>query len=1093
MKKNKSNLSHRRQNRRLIIIIFLIVGYVLPLPLFAALPQESYTLTGKITDTRNLPLPGVTVRIDGTKLGVVTDNSGVFTLRLPQPSGTLIISFVGFKTQRIKLTGQQTLSVRLEEDIKTLEEVTVVAYGSQKTRNVVGAVSILKAETFDELTGANLETSVQGRLAGVSALQQSGAPGGGDVLMEIRGFSNITDNSGPLYIIDGIPITSDKYTSTGNKPLSEIDSRDIQTFTVLKDAASAAIYGSRAANGVVIITTKQGRFNQGKSRIKASVSYSTVFNPRLPHLTMATRERNFRLEALENYQESFYDEETGQYRYPTSYEDAYLHGVAYDYFWNKGEGADLIAYQDSLNPFYSNNTNLLKYYFQTAHTLNANLQFTGGSEKMTYHVGAGFYQEKGTLRNTGFDRYNVISNLSFKPIENLQANLRVYMAYTNNNRSGKGKDMFDFSVDDGIDKIPAQLLTTSTVLPGPGTPAFEALMAKYEQTLEKNISGRIRGGLDLSYRLFHSLTLKAFGAFDFNLLNHHTFQPSTVTSDRKSYSSEQFNLKMMCMFEGTANYNASFNGVHNIDALIGYSIQRDAYTEAGLYGKASPTDLIHYIRWNSNVYDGENNADLKDATTDYQKSILLGWFARVNYDYAQKYLFSASLRRDASSKFGEKVRWGTFPSVGVGYAFSEESYMDWADGFLDYAKIRGSWGRSGRQFHDPDIAYGKLDIGESFLGSNTVIPQVNEGLINQNLTWEETDQYNIGLDLNTFKHRLNFILDYYYKYTDKLLYLVPLPGTHTGFVHQWRNAYALSNEGIEFTVSGDIIRSKDFTWNSSLNISKNWNRLEKSYDGYDFTNEDTRYNNNLSVIGKPLNGIYVYKDGGIYNNQDQVPAYYFNGRKTPLMGSGNQFYVPGDRIFLDADYNGRIESVASLAEDRIYAGSPEPKVNWGFTNTFRYKTLSIEIHWIGVAGRTILRQGDNSLATYLSSDPSKIAAPVLTDLSGKTFWQQPGDNADYPKNSAEAGKKNFATNILSNVQDVNFAKLKNITVKYDLPHKITDKMGFNAGVYVTAQNICTITNYKGPDPESVSRQTGVDSFGNYPLSRIITVGLTVDF
>lgn len=1072
-----------------------IAALLLPLFLLSGINVQAQNniIKGTISDARNLPLPGVTILIEGTTLGVVSDNDGHFSITIPRRPAVLILSSVGYKTRRITLTDQTTLTIQLQEDIQDLDEVTVIAYGSQKTRNVVGAVSVLKKGTFDELVGANLETSVQGRLAGVSILQQSGAPGGGDAKMEIRGFSNITDNSGPLYVIDGVPVISDKYTSTGTNPLSEIDSKDIETMTVLKDASSAAIYGSRAANGVVIITTRQGRFNAEKSNIKASVSYTATFNPNLPHLTMGTRERNFRLQALRNYQESFYDQENNTYRYPTSYEDAYNNGVAHNYFWGKGEGADLLIYQDSLNPFYSNNTNLLKHYFQPAHTLNANLQFTGGSPKIAYHVGLGFYQEKGTLRNTGFDRYNVISNLSFKPIENLQANLRLYMAYTDNNRSGKGKDIFDFSIDDGIDKIPQQLLTTSAVLPGPGTPAFEALMAKYDQTLQKNNSGRFRGGLDISYTLFNSLTLKAFGAFDFNLINNHTFQPSTVTADRKSYSSEQFALKMMCMFEGTANYNLSLGDLHNIEALIGYSLQRDAYTEAGLYGKGSPTDLIHYITWNSLVYDQKTNTDLKDATSDYQKSILLGWFARINYNYAQKYLFSASLRRDASSKFGEKVRWGTFPSVGVGYAVSEEPFMDWADNILDYAKIRASWGRSGRQFNDPDIAYGKLDISEPFLGSTTVIPQVNEGLINQRLTWEETDQYNIGLDLNLFKHRLNFTFDYYYKYTDKLLYLVPLPGTHTGFVHQWRNAYALSNEGIEFTLSGDLIRNKNFNWNAALNISRNWNRLEKSYDGYDFTNEDTRYINNLSVIGKPLNGIYVYKDGGIYDNQAQVPTYYFNGRKTPLMGSGNQFYIPGDRIFTDVDHNGRVEFIPSLADDRIYAGSPEPKINWGFTNTFRYKTLSVEIHFIGAAGRTILRQGDNSLATYISPDPYKTASPILSDLSDKTFWQRPGDNADYPRNSAEAGKKNFATNILSNVQKVHFAKLKNITVKYDLPQEITDKIGFNAGIYASAQNICTITNYKGPDPESVSRNTGVDSYGNYPLSRILTLGLTVNF
>lgn len=1072
-------------NRLPQTFLFLIL-FMFPVFLYGQKQPGIYLIRGQVTTHTGTPLPGVTILLDSTSIGVTSDQNGQFALNLPKAQGTLVFSFIGYETQRVHFNASQPLTVRLKEKAAQLDEVTVRAYGSQKTRNITGAVVTLKKETFEGLPNASLENSVQGKIAGVQVLQLSGAPGNSNLSMQIRGYSNLVDNTRPLYVIDGVTVTSDQYVFNGINPLSEINPEDIETFTVLKDAGASSIYGSRAANGVVIITTKQGKFNQ-KKRIKASFSETWTLKPKLPKPD--SRERQFRMEALNNYEESFWDSDLGCYRYPESYDDALAHNAAYGFFYGKGYGAQLPYYQDSLS--YDNYTNVFNYFFQPARTLNANIQVSGGASDMAYHFSLGYFDEKGTFRNTGFNRINLTSNLTYRLLENLSGNLRLYGAYSTQKRTSEDQDAFFFGTTDNITKIPRPLFGYSVVLPGPGTEMFEAFKRTVEETNSKNYSARFRGNIDLSYHPIDALTLKILGAVDFNLHNAHVFKPSTQTSDKRSYTSEDIVQKLLCLFEATADYKFSL-GEHNFDILAGYSLQRDVKKDVNMYAKDAATNAMRYAPWTGNVMNLLTNEIYKDATSGFEKAYLLGYIGRLDYNFREKWLASVTVRRDASSKFGEKVRWGTFPSVSIGYVLSDEPWMEATKPIVDFFKIRGSYGKSGRPFDDPNIAYGSLMTSDPFLGNPTIIPNYIDGLLNKKLSWEETNQYNIGLDITLFNRRLNIKADYYYKYTDRLLWLVKLPGNF-GNVNQWRNAYALSNEGIEFEFKAGIIRKPAFNWNLSMNIAKNWNMLRKSYDGYDFANTDPVYGNNLSIIGKPLNQLYVFKDQGIYQDAAQIPYTYVNGRKFPLWGAGNQYYRPGDRILTDADYNGRIETNPGYADDRICAGDPNPSISGGITNIFSYKGFTLEILLIGSAGRTILNATEESLATYTGSSVSDIVRPVLVSLDDKHFWTRPGDNANYPRNTAEAGLNNFATNIMSNIQKVNFLKVKNIRLSYSLPQTLIQKLNFGATLYIGLQNLATWTNYKGLDPESVSNVIGVDNSDNYPLTRMVSLGVQLNF
>lgn len=1063
--------------------------------------KKQHLIRGTVTDTKNFPMPGVTIRLDSTGYGVVSDNNGQFSISVPQTKGYLIFSFVGYKTQKVRFKADSPLSVRMQEDITNLEEVQVVAYGSQKKREIIGSIASVKGEDIELIPSPTVSNLLAGKVAGLSIINTTGAPGGGGLATNIRGVRTLAVEerySNPLYVIDGVPAftyTSDK---TGLNTIAEIDPKDIESIEVLKDASAASIYGSRAANGVILITTKRGRLNQ-KTTLTASYSHTFINSPSLPTLTTGNRERYHRMQALKNYEQAVFDQETNTYRYLGSYDNPYHKakesGYQYDYFWNAGNGADILMYQDSLNTFYNNSTNLMDYFFTSARTIDANIQASGGTEHTAFNVAGGYYDETGVMRNTGFKRIKFLSNLYFEVNPKLKINARTYLAYTDRSRSSRGDDGNNFITGSEIERIPDAILNYSTLLPGEGTAAFDALTAQYNKTIERNESYRVRASSDISYEFVKGLTLKVSGAVDFSQQMANLFKPAELDEYKETYSFGDISRNLMLLNENLLSYTHSFHDTHNLDVLLGTTLQTELYNSIGGYGKNAPSDRIHYVPWIGNVYDTESDRDLKDYQSTREKSGLVGIFGRVNYNYRKKYLASVTLRWDASSKFGENVRWGTFPSFALGYAISEENFMKPLQPYVNFAKIRASYGKSGKTFRQNYIAEGNLGVGNPFLGNPTIEPDWTDGLMNSKLTWEKTDQYNIGIDLDLFDYRLNAVIDYYYAKTTDLLSNVLLPGNYSGYKRRWENAYGIVNKGIEITLKYDVIRNDALRWNVSFNVARNRNYLASSFNGMDFQTFALigNFSNNLNILGKPLYGIYAYNDKGYYNNQNEVPYTFINGKKTYLYGGSiRQFYRPGDRIIADNDGNGQVVVSQPLKEDRVYVGSPIPKVTGGIGTNFKYKGLTVDLNFTFLLKRDILNTGKGaSVGTIIGVSENDITKPIFADLGNITFWEKPGDNADFPANRAEAGLNNFATNLASNVEHVNYLKLKTASVSYQLPSKWIK--GLDILLFVNAENLFTITNYSGADPETVDIVTGIDDFGNYPLARRYTVGVNFKF
>lgn len=1103
--KKKSDQRKSMRNLRVVIIVSLALLTFTPLTTksepYRSNPDRQvsapvvHVVKGKVQDKKGLPIPGVTVRLDSTLLGTSTGTDGKYRMQLPVQAGRLVFSFIGYKTKILSFTlTDSVLNVVLEEDISELDEVQVIAYGEQSRRNSIGAMSLVKADDIKDVPSPSINNLLQGRVAGMSVINSTGAPGGGGTSITIRGFNSLSTEVGritsePLWVIDGVPMYSFTSPITGLNTLAEIDPKDIETVQVLKDAASAAIYGSRAANGVILVTTKKGRLNE-RAKLSVNISQTIVFNPSLPDLTTGNRERQHRMEALLNYREVVFDESINAYRPVQSYDEAYQRAMHYNYFWNRGEGADLPILQDSLNPFYNNSTDLFDYYFRNGKVTDANIQVSGGSQNISYNVGLGYYTETGVLRNTGFNRVKLLSNMYFKPFDKIEGNLRFYLARTGRNRASKGHDPLNFTDLRGgdLETIPEELLSTSTLLPGPGNPAFDETVKRFNETKEKNDSYRLRTSFDLAWFVTGWLKLKSSLAIDYSQQNQNIFMPSDLDENSISYSSGQVGRSMMWLNENLLSIKKSL-GNHDFDVLLGLSFQGDQVNSIGGYGKGSPSDLIHYVTWRGNAYDSDKNRQLKEYASSIEKSTMVGVFGRVNYNYKQKYYLSMTLRRDASSKFGENTRWGTFPSFALGYTFTEEPFMNWSKSFLDYGKIRLSYGKSGRQFESPYLAFGVLTVGTTtFHGNQTIAPYWVNGMINPKLSWEETEQFDAGLDLDFCDHRIGIVLDYYYRYTDKLLTRMSLPGNYSAYTGQWQNAYAISNQGLELQVKADLIRSGKLKWDITFNIARNWNRLEKSNNGMDFANNVS--SDNLSVIGKPLNGIYVYDDRGFYSGQDEIPLYYENGRIRPL-GYGNQVYTPGDRIIRDNDGNGEISARPPSKEDRKSVGSPLPLAYGGLVSSFSWKGVEVNMLFAYTLGRHVLNAGKGAtVGTINQMVPQDMITPILADLNKTTFWKQAGDKSDFPANRMENGLNNFATNLASNVEKIDYLKLKTLTIGYTLPQKWTKIIVY---VFMSGENLFCWDNYSGPDPESIDLLTGKDSYNNYPLARKFTCGLTLKF
>ena len=986
----------------------------------------------------------------------------------------------------------------MEENVEELDEAIIVAYGETTRRKATGSISVVKADEIRGIPTGNLATLLQGRVAGMDITNLSGAPGGGDVAITIRGYNSLDVEAGrrfsnPLWVVDGVPLNSFTSPITGMNLLSDINPDMIESIQILKDASAASIYGSRAANGVIIVTTKKGKKNQDAT-FSVNFSQSWSILPRFPDLTTGRAERLLRLKIEENNFMAYYDEETNSYRYPQSLAEQYENygtGASYNGFWIPGEewcGTENGSmYQDSLNTFYNNSTNYFPIYFETGKITNANIQTYGGSERITYGIGLGYYNETGIFKGTGFKRFDLNSNLTVEPVPRFNVDLRFNASLMQKKRASSSQDQ-NLQYSNAVvpvETIPGDPYMLSSLLPGENSVVWQEVLKTYEGTREANRSVRLRTNFRLSYEIIDGLNFSTSLAADYSIARRNYFSPSYLSSDNNSMSLGETGINLMVLNENILSYKRMFDDDHSLEALAGFSYQYDQEEYNGGYAQKSPSDKIFYapagmpdletVDWGGY----EEVRALKNYSSDMQEKSLLSWFARLEYAFRDKYLLSLSLRRDGSSTFGADNRWGTFPSVAAAWTFSEEPWLKENLGWLSFGKIRASWGRSGMHFAQNYLALGIMNVSEgSYLGDSYIEPNWGEGLYNDQLSWEETDQYDFGVDLDFFDYRLGVTIDYYYRYTNKLLDRVSLPGGHTGYMNQWRNAAAISNEGIELMVKYEIFRKTDLYWKVSVNGAHNWNRFEKSYTGQDL--------DGVRIIGKPLNGIYMLKAVGFVNDQEEIPVYFDQqGIKVPLSADewAGAFYKPGDYAFVDVNGDRTITSW----DDAVYCGSALPELSGGIVSEFRWKNLDVNLLLSFQLGRHMV----NGVVIAPFNDPQRQA--IVMNLNETTFWEQPGDDADFPKLQKDQFVYNWGANS-RHVEKVNWLKFKTITFGYMLPERWMHKCGMDElRFFVSGENLLTWTNYSGLDPEVVDIRTGSDDGSVYPLARKWTLGLTLKF
>lgn len=1041
--------------------------------------ETAFTLKGLVKDKDGQGVSFATVQIKGTTQGTTTDLDGRFTMKVDNQEGNVTISSVGFDTKTVKYDARRELSVLLPSAEKMLGEVSVIAYGKRNTREQVGAIGSVNAEDLQKVPSPSLENLLQGRIAGVDVTNLSGSPGGGGSKVTIRGFNSLNQqgvNDGtPLYVVDGVPVANDPQNMGGINALAGLDPSSIESVQVLKDAASASLYGSRAGNGVILITTKKGK--AGRNEIQVNVSQSMSWLPATPKQTIGKAERDIALMLAKKYRTAHYDAATDRIVLPNDYGDTWGWGDdldgGMDYLWRNGNvmtGDRKISpiMQDSLNTFYNNRTNWWKYGFRLGRVTKADVQLAGGTENMRYMANAGVYDETGIMINSNFRRYSLLTNLDFKLSTKLDVFVRLNMAYTNQSAGSGGRVQ-------GLTFDPKQ---TPSVLPGKGSTAEREAVKQLRDVDQTNSNYNLRLNGGFNYSPIKGLRLTSTASIDHYFTRVYIFRPSYLMYDNLSEARGSNAAMTNLQTENIATYNVPLPQDHKLELMAGVTYNYDLMQTIGGWAKGGPTNQVKYVGegWPSLLKDISGQAKpAKDFTSNKEDQAMLSFLGRAAYGYKKKYLGEFSVRRDGSSVFGSNVRWGTFPSVGLGWAFSEERFMKklW---WLSFAKLRASWGRSGQKFQEPYLALGVLSETDVFDGNAGLIPAQ---MSNPHLTWEKSDQYDLGLDLQVLDYRLKFKLDYYYKYSSNLLMQKYLPGNFFYTDKVWDNISAISNEGIEFEMQADLIRSKDLNLSVGLNVSHNRNLFRKTHNGEDL---------NDKVLGRPVYGIYTFQDEGIVKDESEIPYHYSQtGARLPLyFGNPNYPLRVGGRKIKDQNMDGKIDN-----SDLYYAGSTLPTAYGGINGHLDWKGFNVDVLFSYVLGRKVMNMVQNSAFSF-----NKTVNPLMGHFRANEYWSKDNPNAKKPAlEFADPGYLgHFDGNVDSNIENISFLRLKQLVLGYTLPATwFKSKFIKSVNVYLSGENLFMLTNYSGLDPEVIDPYTGKDDGSQYPLNRKLTLGINVKF
>lgn len=1003
-------------------------------------------VTGKVTADNGSPLADVNVAVKGSITGTVTDTNGNFTISVPEQGGTLVFTSVGYGQKEVTVRNQKNINISLSQQNRELNEVVVIGYGTTKKSDLTGSVASVKSEDLRRTQVTSFDQALQGRAAGVQVTQLSGKPGA-ETSIRIRGTSSINAGNEPLYVIDGMLVSSDGGDiSTGVtrgpriSPLSSINPGDIESIEILKDASATAIYGSRGANGVVLITTKRGRAGAG------SVNFEMYYG---------VQQISHKVEVLDAEQ------------FANLVNEAKLNANATPIYVNPknlGKGTD---WQDEL--------------LRTAPMANYQLSFSGGDEKTKYAISGGYFTQQGIILNSDFKRYSFRANLD----RDVTKRLTIGNSITFSRVSSSGVLTNAGTIVPGV--------TNSAMLFNPVLPVYDSTVKggyTYENDRGKTLGNpvaeakeynsystiaRVIGNVYAKYKITEGLDFRTSFGIDQYTSRENSFGPNFLkrTEASKGEASIGDVHGLTWLNENTLTFNTRIKEDHALNILAGYTIQQFNNESLFAYAFDFPDNRTGY----HNIAAALNPQ--KPSNSESQWS-LVSYLGRVNYTWKDKYLFTLTGRVDGSSKFAEGRKYGFFPSGAFAWRVSDEKFMQGIKSVSDL-KFRVSYGVIGNQNIAPYQSLALVGPYSEGVFNGTEIYTGREPLtyINKNLKWESTRQLDIGADASFFNSRLSLTADYYQKKTYDLLLSSPIPFT-SGFSSTLLNIGNILNKGFDFDIRS-VNTTGALKWNTSLNISINRNQVTNLANN----NTDILLSGSLLRVGEPVGTFYGYIFDGIFQSDEEALKSAVMKGQEATSSNPASIARAGDRKYRDVNNDGVIDE-----KDRTIIGSAQPDFTWGLNNTLSYKNIDLSFFFQGSQG--------NELANLNSFDLLNFNGQTnVLKEAGLNRWTPANHSNKYPR-ALSAGSLDQGIFSSAIVEDASYIRLRNVTLAYNLPKNVTKGAKLNnVRIYASATNLFTKTKYTGYDPEA--NTYGQNSFvvgydlGGYPMAKTFILGINIGF
>lgn len=987
--------------------------------------QQAKTVTGTVTDVSGEPIIGANIRIKGTTTGTITDIDGNFSIEA-KPQSVIEVSYIGYLTQETVINNQKSIRFLLKEDTKTLDEVVVIGYGVQKKADLTGSVANINTEKLNTQSNANIGQALQGKIAGVDIVSQGGAPGSGTRIM-VRGIGTL-NNASPLYIVDGMYMNS----------IDHINPNDIASIDVLKDASSAAIYGSRAANGVIIVTTKEGSNTEGKPIIDLSVN-----------LGISTASKFLDMLDAKGWAEV------------TTIARQAIGKPALDMATDLANKPDN-DWQDIM--------------FRPALMQNYNLSVKGGGKYSTYYTGLGYFNQDGIVKGTNYQRYNIQSKndykrgifsagtnliISFSHDKPLHQELRGGMIGTIL-QSVPTLEKYDDTREGGYGGTYGDVVN----IPHPLAIIDDNIMDRYDENVK--IFANLYAQIELFKGLKYKLNLTPDFSFERykNYLNKYDFGLATNSITQLT---ERQRRRRNILVENLLTFDRTF-GEHKISALAGYTYQDSRFRHIQAYGEGLPQGLEEIDAATTNRSNEGNS----------WRSVLTSILGRVFYSYQNKYLFTATIRRDGSSKFGKNNRYGYFPSFSLGWNVAEEKFMENVH-WLDQLKLRGGYGVLGNQEIDNYQYSSTITTGINYPDGNGGLLQgaFPKNFANPDIKWEETAMTNVGIDFMAFNNRLSLTADYYVKNTKDILLTVPIPISSGGANDPIRNAGKIRNNGFEFNLGWMDQPNPDISYGINLIGSFNKNKvIAMGSESGSIKGGSTNQNITTSETkaGYPIGGYWLISTAGYFNSQEEVDAYAKDGKKIQPAAE------PGDIKFVDANNDGVIND-----DDRVFQGSPFPDFTFALNGNMRYKNFDLSIGLQGVLGNKIYNATRQTLEDVTKG--SNFLASCLD------YWTPENKNASHPRLTWDDPNRNTRAESDRYLENGSYLRLRSVQLGYTFPQTWFKGAIQHARVYINAENLFTITSYSGYSPDVNADNANYRGFDNfiYPTNRTFMLGLNVTF